>query len=251
MTHRFQSTPPSRGGDIRLSSCFPLSSQFQSTPPARGATAAASMSSDPACNFNPRPPRGGRPRQLEAVCKRCHISIHAPREGGDGTTPPGQRNIRISIHAPREGGDHILRIAMLARGHFNPRPPRGGRRPTVSNAPPPMPLQSTPPARGATVDRNRRMYHIRISIHAPREGGDDTRTGTTRPTVKISIHAPREGGDRACMARTGRPRKISIHAPREGGDAGRKCCPGCQLYFNPRPPRGGRQQRCTVLPADL
>ena len=69
------------------------------------------------------------------------------------------------------------------------------------------------------MDRNRRMYHIRISIHAPREGGDDTRTGTTRPTVKISIHAPREGGDRACMARTGRPRKISIHAPREGGDS--------------------------------
>ena len=153
MTHRFQSTPPSRGGDIRLSSCFPLSSQFQSTPPARGATAAASMSSDPACNFNPRPPRGGRPRQLEAVCKRCHISIHAPREGGDDrcaasshpgrkfqSTPPARGATMlftccdevigtISIHAPREGGDGI---------RIRPFKPR-------------VKFQSTPPARGATV----------------------------------------------------------------------------------------------------
>lgn len=28
-------------------------------------------------------------------------------------------------------------------------------------------------------------------------------------------------------------------------------CDMLQTYFNPRPPRGGRQQRCTVLPADL
>ena len=44
---------------------------------------------------------------------------------------------------------------------------------------------------------------------------------------------------------------ISIHAPREGGD--HICRHPGPLHgdFNPRPPRGGRQQRCTVLPADL
>ena len=34
------------------------------------------------------------------------ISIHAPREGGDsGHTPADYRSAAISIHAPREGGD--------------------------------------------------------------------------------------------------------------------------------------------------
>ena len=35
---------------------------------------------------------------------------------------------------------------------------------------------------------------FRISIHAPREGGDD-RAGGGAHHKKISIHAPREGGD--------------------------------------------------------
>ena len=33
-----------------------------------------------------------------------------------------------------------------------------------------------------------------ISIHAPREGGDDTMCQSILP-LSISIHAPREGGD--------------------------------------------------------
>ena len=45
---------------------------------------------------------------------------------------------------------------------------------------------------------------------------------------------------------------ISIHAPREGGDLiVNTITKDCLTNFNPRPPRGGRQQRCTVLPADL
>ena len=34
-----------------------------------------------------------------------------------------------------------------------------------------------------------------ISIHAPREGGDNLLL-TVQPEACISIHAPREGGDR-------------------------------------------------------
>ena len=82
----------------------------------------------------------------------------------------------------------------------------------------------------------------KISIHAPREGGDllpkgsavwfasfqstppargATREKTATALYKlISIHAPREGGDGgdtyvSCNA------MISIHAPREGGDTTR------------------------------
>ena len=102
------------------------------------------------------------------------ISIHAPREGGDGqiplqtqheiqfqSTPPVRGATthhglihcvrRISIHAPREGGDD--RVPVLP--HIGPV----------------------------------------ISIHAPREGGDAGFPVRSRQTPDISIHAPREGGD--------------------------------------------------------
>ena len=56
-----------------------------------------------------------------------------------------------------------------------------------------------------------------ISIHAPREGGDDQCKQSIIFNGDISIHAPREGGDCYNMCH-GRYPMISIHAPREGGD---------------------------------
>ena len=87
-------------------------------------------------------------------------------------------------------------------------------------------FQSTPPARGATARfTSLRTYPV-ISIHAPREGGDDP-PGVPAVGADISIHAPREGGDGA--AAKGYPEMD---------------------YFNPRPPRGGRlqlvQQRANI-----
>ena len=84
-----------------------------------------------------------------------------------------------------------------------------------------------------------RYGHRRISIHAPREGGDPTaeRDVTSK---EISIHAPREGGDVIVIHILSRSQIISIHAPREGGD---HVLIGVELQqqdFNPRPPRGGR-----------
>ena len=81
---------------------------------------------------------------------------------------------------------------------------------------------------------------VKISIHAPREGGDDPED-VRALNCEISIHAPREGGD-LTVKRIGKikirfqstpPARgatlssrnqymaqiISIHAPREGGDA--------------------------------
>ena len=55
-----------------------------------------------------------------------------------------------------------------------------------------------------------------ISIHAPREGGDDLAKSAAADLI-ISIHAPREGGDQAMKALRDKL-FISIHAPREGGD---------------------------------
>ena len=57
-----------------------------------------------------------------------------------------------------------------------------------------------------------------ISIHAPREGGDDT-VVQREEEMKISIHAPREGGDTVNGILKLIRMIISIHAPREGGDS--------------------------------
>ena len=79
---------------------------------------------------------------------------------------------------------------------------------------------------------------IKISIHAPREGGDASSAGAFFAS-SISIHAPREGGDMDEVYFVG-VLDISIHAPREGGDMPLRACGVIIIYFNPRPPRGGR-----------
>ena len=56
----------------------------------------------------------------------------------------------ISIHAPREGGDES----------------------SADSAAKAFLFQSTPPARGATVQCTTPGLPGQISIHAPREGGD-------------------------------------------------------------------------------
>ena len=40
-----------------------------------------------------------------------------------------------------------------------------------------------------------KSFNTKISIHAPREGGDHTDNRSHHTTDNISIHAPREGGD--------------------------------------------------------
>ena len=101
------------------------------------------------------------------------ISIHAPREGGDGGKIMKSSRTWISIHAPREGGDRITRAKQKQKTNFNPRPPRGGRQ-----------------------HKRRGPQKIsRISIHAPREGGDSADDVVSNFDIAISIHAPREGGD--------------------------------------------------------
>ena len=64
-----------------------------------------------------------------------NISIHAPREGGDHGYDYTGQSITISIHAPREGGDAASKTAKWLFGKF----------------------QSTPPARGATINKPTRM----------------------------------------------------------------------------------------------
>ena len=55
-------------------------------------------------------------------------------------------------------------------------------------------FQSTPPARGGDQGHGGDRDAGAISIHAPREGGDNP-LNLQELLNSISIHAPREGGD--------------------------------------------------------
>ena len=123
------------------------------------------------------------------------VSIHAPREGCDGTrvsmmylevsfnsrTPGGVRPPTIgmlrlddvvSIHAPREGCDSVQKISPRLLTCFNSRTP-GGVRPehTDSRSLGEM-FQFTHPGRGATRTSSCNQAKTNVSIHAPREGCD-------------------------------------------------------------------------------
>ena len=123
---------------------------------------------------------------------------------------------RISIHALREEGDCRLRKRKDWATHFYPRPPRGGRRGSLTAFLSLLIFLSTPSARRATRKKAFANDIEMISIHALREEGDLWCWG----------HA-------ACLF-------ISIHALREEGDAADPLCGLPLLYFYPRPPRGGR-----------
>ncbi len=118
-------------------------------------------------------------------------------------------------------------------------------------------FQPTPPVKAATGALPDIITAIVISIHAAREGGDDSLPSRVMRTF-ISIHAAREGGDRPKCKLSQRvflfqstpPVKaatlgyikantdeiISIHAAREGGDACRPYESDAGSHFNPRRP---------------
>ena len=78
-------------------------------------------------------------------------------------------------------------------------------------------FQSTPPARGATG--------------VPAFGIAD---------IRISIHAPREGGDRAFLYAPARQQIFQSTPPARGATLFRGRLGQLEDNFNPRPPRGGR-----------
>ena len=58
-----------------------------------------------------------------------------------------------------------------------------------------MQFQSTPPVKAATSLCRRSSAGNIISIHAAREGGDESAPEDWQTKLEISIHAAREGGD--------------------------------------------------------
>ena len=125
----------------------------------------------------------------------AEVSIHAAREGGDGTCGCLCACFcRVSIHAAREGGDATAPMPRHWQHWF----------------------QSTPPVKAATMEEMQNSYAGLVSIHAAREGGD-IREILFHDIIYVSIHAAREGGD-GTNDEARRNGVVSIHAAREGGD---------------------------------
>ena len=88
---------------------------------------------------------------MAALLTNLGISIHAPREGGD-YLKKGWKVYTTEFQStpPARGATEYADSGCYSYGHFNPRPPRGGR---------PLCFCAGVPT-------------LMISIHAPREGGD-------------------------------------------------------------------------------
>ena len=171
---------------------------------------------------------------------------------------------RISTHALREEGDQSVSGAARTFWNFYPRPPRGGR-------PRRFPCRllrqrnfyPRPPRGGRLCGDDYASAPYMISTHALREEGDVVADIYEVDATVISTHALREEGDRRSSGRA-QPGQISTHALREEGDkswprfngylkpflptpSARRATlilrfeKGIQIYFYPRPPRGGRQ----------
>ena len=92
-----------------------------------GATTSKVAASSGARYFNPRPPCGGRqPNTIRDPLGKVFQST-PPVWGATDVAQGGVGGSHISIHAPRVGGDLGVSITAGAARDFNPRPPCGGR----------------------------------------------------------------------------------------------------------------------------
>ena len=242
--------------------------KFLSTPSSRRATGAARHHATVPTYFYPRPPRGGRP-----LCDHCRlppalISIHALREEGDRRQLPPQIPHKKFLSTPsarratmqaktKSKGEKIFlstpsaRRATTAlpttssnRTNFYPRPPRGGRHHDYArNGQSSSNFYPRPPRGGRpTSSLCHAVYSGFLSTPSARRATTESANLPSHTT--ISIHALREEGDADSRFRNTSAATISIHALREEGDQKTGLTHCRQSYFYPRPPRGGRRQRC-------
>ena len=174
-------------------------------------------------NFYPRPPRGGR-RPPSRIWRWSWSFL---------STPSARRATRIqtyfggyyyiSIHALREEGDAPFPGPGCSRSsNFYPRPPRGGRRISLSRRSTARNFYPRPPRGGRRHGDAARLLAAFISIHALREEGD---RGMRRGSPDLRNFYPR---------------------PPRGGRLSHFGFVNLVENFYPRPPRGGRPMMTTM-----
>ena len=213
----FQSTHPARGA-TRSGFLTPTVDQFQSTHPARGATFRC-LDKKPLFGFQSTHPARGATRRYVCTNEGWRFqSTHPARGATSGHVAHLRLDAIISIHAPREGCDADIFHRPAQQGDFNPRTPRGVRRLLVLwklkgwNHFNPRTPRGVRRYLTGTLDAQ-----TSISIHAPREGCDESACGCSRPGGRFQSTHPARGATDFRLA-SDRAVYISIHAPREGCD---------------------------------
>ena len=111
---------------------------------------------------------------MAALLTSLGISIHAPREGGDSHSSPGRVVHSLFQSTPPARGATSTKKTPPKNDGFQSTPPaRGATEKIIVTGPIASQFTPTPPARGATEETSRGSAVGKISIHAPREGGDD------------------------------------------------------------------------------
>ena len=77
-------------------------------------------------NFNPRPPRGGRPHSARLSFSPARFQSTPPARGATQHIITHRGFRHISIHAPREGGDIVIQIIAVRLVAFQSTPPARG-----------------------------------------------------------------------------------------------------------------------------
>ena len=173
-----------------------MDEKFLSTPPARRATATKAIMPSMIHISIHAPREEGDGGQKAKMRRLYHISIHAPREEGDGCHGmPANCSTPISIHAPREEGDAVF-------GFF-------------------------------PDDED-------ISIHAPREEGDGF-VMTVSIMLLYFYPRPPRGGRPIKPAKPESCSKFLSTPPARRATINHAANLGRPSNFYPRPPRGGRQ----------
>ena len=145
------------------------------------------------------------------------ISIHAPREGSDRTSPHEPRiSDQISIHAPREGSDPPQPTPVSHWTNFYPRSPRGERLPS----------------------QRKEATKIHISIHAPREGSDQ-KAFIQEYLVDLFLSTlPARGATAWCAGRRGSGGDFYPRSPRGERRKADECRARLEAFLSTLPARG-------------
>ena len=80
-------------------------------------------------NFNPRPPRGGRRHLINFRTATFIFQSTPPARGATSRTRWRTTSRPFQSTPPARGATQVVQSCLGPFDHFNPRPPRGGRRP--------------------------------------------------------------------------------------------------------------------------
>ena len=165
---------PREGSDGLAARISHIGTTFLSTLPARGATVGLLLVAKRGALFLSTLPARGATLYFSAPLTLWGISIHAPREGSDGTS---------NLHILDDTGNFYPRSPRgerpgtgpsytAHRQNFYPRSPRGERHAQGARIPHDVHFYPRSP-RGERLKRDySNTTTINISIHAPREGSD-------------------------------------------------------------------------------